>query len=292
MITNGVEMLQKARAEHYAVPAFNVNNLEWAKAIILACEKMQSPVIMQVTGGAAKYMGNFKVAHDLIADMYEALGATVPVSIHLDHGTYAEVDEALDADFTSIMFDGSSLPLEENVAKTSEVAKKVHIHNKQLEGEVGTIGGEEDGVIADGELASLEDTLKVAQAGVDSLAVGIGNIHGPYPDNWKGLNLAHLKSISDMLYDKLGYDLPLVLHGGSGIPDDQVQAAIKLGISKVNVNTEGQLAFHKAIRNFVQADKDLEGKNYDPRRFLETGTEAIQAMCEDRITVFGSNGKA
>lgn len=292
MITNGVDMLQKARAEHYAVPAFNVNNLEWAKAILLACEKMQSPVMMQVTGGAAKYMGDFKVAHDLIVDLYEALNITVPMAIHLDHGTEADVHEALQAGFTSIMFDGSALPLDENVKKTAEIADLVHAQDKQLEAEVGTIGGEEDGVIADGEIASLDDTLKMAETGVDSLAVGIGNIHGKYPADWKGLYLDHLKAITDMLSEKLGRDLPLVLHGGSGIPDDQIQEAIKLGIAKVNVNTEGQLAFHTAIRDFVLSDKDLQGKNYDARKFLQPGTEAIQAMCEDRIKVFGSQNKA
>ncbi|KRN46920.1 class II fructose-1,6-bisphosphate aldolase [Weissella viridescens] len=292
MITNGVDMLQKARAEHYAVPAFNVNNLEWAKAILLACEKMQSPVMMQVTGGAAKYMGDFKVAHDLIADLYEALNITVPMAIHLDHGTETDVHEALQAGFTSIMFDGSALPLDENVKKTAEIADLVHAQDKQLEAEVGTIGGEEDGVIADGEIASLDDTLKMAETGVDSLAVGIGNIHGKYPADWKGLHLDHLKAITDMLSEKLGRDLPLVLHGGSGIPDDQIQEAIKLGIAKVNVNTEGQLAFHTAIRDFVLSDKDLQGKNYAPRKFLQPGSEAIQAMCEDRIKVFGSQNKA
>lgn len=292
MITNGFDMLKKARAEHYAVPAFNVNNLEWAKAILLACEEMQSPVIMQVTGGAAKYMGNFKVAHDLIKDMHAALGITVPVAIHLDHGNYQDVQDAVVAGFTSIMFDGSALPLDENVQKVKAIANFVHDDQLQLEGEIGTIGGEEDGVIADGEVASLDDTLRLAQAGVDSLAVGIGNIHGKYPSNWTGLELDHLKAIAEMISDEMGIEMPLVLHGGSGIPDDQIQAAIQLGIAKVNVNTEGQLAFHQAIRDFVLSNKDLEGKNYDPRKFLQTGTDAIQAMCVDRITVFGSSNRA
>lgn len=292
MITNGFDMLKKARAEHYAVPAFNVNNLEWAKAILLACEEMQSPVIVQVTGGAAKYMGNFKVAHDLIKDMHDALGITVPVAIHLDHGNYQDVQDAVAAGFTSIMFDGSALPLDENVQKVKAIANFVHDDQLQLEGEIGTIGGEEDGVIADGEVASLDDTLRLAQAGVDSLAVGIGNIHGKYPSNWTGLKLDHLKAIAEMISDEMGIEMPLVLHGGSGIPDDQIQAAIQLGIAKVNVNTEGQLAFHQAIRDFVLSNKDLEGKNYDPRKFLQAGTDAIQAMCVDRISVFGSANRA
>lgn len=292
MITNSTVMLQKAREAGYAVPAFNANNLEWVKAILQAAQKTNSPVIVQVTGGAAKYMGNFKVAHDLIVNLHDALNITVPVAIHLDHGAYLETQEALAAGFTSIMFDGSSLDITDNLIQTQKLAVQLHERDVTLEGEVGTIGGEEDGIVAQGEIAPIEDAVKMAESGVDMLAVGIGNIHGPYPDDWQGLDFEHLRAIITAIKDKLAIDLPLVLHGGSGIPDDQIQQAIKLGVAKINVNTEGQLAFHDAIRAFVLADKDLEGKNYDPRKFLLPGTNAIEEMCVERIHVFGSNGKA
>ncbi|MCW0952750.1 class II fructose-1,6-bisphosphate aldolase [Weissella ceti] len=292
MITSSTEMLKKARANGYAVPAFNVNNLEWVKAILMAAEKTQSPVIIQVTGGAAKYMSSFKVARDLVVDIHDALKMTVPVAIHVDHGTFEEVQEGTAVGFTSAMFDGSSLPIDENVRKTMEVAKTIHAKNMSLEGEVGTIGGEEDGIVADGEIAPVADAVRMAEAGVDMLAVGIGNIHGPYPEDWKGLDFKHLEDISKAVKADTGKDLPFVLHGGSGIPDEQIQKAISLGVAKINVNTEGQLAFHKATREFVLSNKDLEGKNYDPRKFLLPGTEAIEAMAVERINVFGSANKA
>jgi len=292
MITSSKEMLQKARENGYAVPAFNANNLEWVKAILTAVQKAQSPVIVQVTGGAAKYMGSFKLAHDLIVNMHDALGITVPVAIHLDHGSYSETQEAMAAGFTSIMFDGSSLPIDENLAKTAELAAELHPKHISLEAEVGTIGGEEDGIVAQGEMAPVEDAVAMAKTGPDMLAVGIGNIHGPYPDGWQGLHFDHLEKIDQTIQNELGIKMPFVLHGGSGIPDDQVKKAISLGVAKINVNTEGQLAFHKATRDFVLSNKDLEGKNYDPRKFLLPGTKAIEEMCLDRIAVFGSANKA
>lgn len=292
MITNSTEMLKQARANGYAVPAFNVNNLEWVKAILNAAQKMQSPVILQVTGGAAKYMGNYKVAHDLIANLHDALEVTVPVAIHVDHGSFDEVQAGIEAGFTSVMFDGSSMDIDENIATTTKLAKELHAKGISLEGEVGTIGGEEDGIVAQGEIAPIEDSVRMAEAGVDMLAVGIGNIHGPYPDDWEGLDLKHLSDISDAIKTDVGVELPFVLHGGSGIPDEQIQQAITLGVAKINVNTEGQLAFHQATRDFVLSDQDLVEKNYDPRKFLLPGTQAIEAMAIERIKTFGSADKA
>ncbi|WP_420842983.1 ketose-bisphosphate aldolase [Fructilactobacillus carniphilus] len=292
MITNSTEMLQKARAEHYAVPAFNVNNLEWAKAILQAGEKAQSPLILQVTSGAAKYMGSFRLAYDLIVDMHNALHITVPISIHLDHGTYFDALKTLGISYTSVMFDGSSLPLDDNLAKTATLRDLTKAQSVSLETEVGTIGGEEDGVIADGEIAPVDSAVAMAKAGVDMLAVGIGNIHGKYPKDWKGLNFEHLQKIDDAIFAALGKRIPLVLHGGSGIPDDQIRKAIQLGIAKVNVNTEGQLAFHQGLRDYILSDEDLQGKNYDPRILLTAGTDKLVDMCLDRIRVFGSENKA
>ncbi|ETO40632.1 Fructose-bisphosphate aldolase class II [Fructilactobacillus florum 8D] len=292
MITNSVVMLQKARAEHYAVPAFNVNNLEWGKELLRAAEKLQSPVILQVTGGAAQYMGSFRLAYDLLVDLHEAMHITVPVAIHLDHGNYHQALETIGVGFTSVMFDGAKLPLAENLAKTNDLRTVTSQHQISLEAEVGTIGGEEDGLIANGEIAAIPDAVQMAQVGVDMLAVGIGNIHGQYPADWKGLNFAHLQKIDEAIFAATGKRLPLVLHGGSGIDDDQIRRAIELGIAKINVNTEGQLAFHDGIRKYVLADKDLEGKNFDPRIFLTAGSDQLEAMCEDRIRVFGSAGKA
>lgn len=292
MITNSTEMMQKARANGYAVPAFNANNLEWVKAILTAAEKTQSPVIVQVTGGAATYMGSFKVARDLIVNLHDALNITVPVAIHVDHGSYDESQAGVKAGFTSVMFDGSALPIEENTRTTAMLAKELHSMGISLEGEVGSIGGEEDGIIAQGEIAPIADAVRLAEAGVDMLAVGIGNIHGPYPADWQGLNLHHLADISNAITEDMGVDLPFVLHGGSGIPDDQIKQAIQLGVAKVNVNTEGQQAFHNATRAFVLSNQDLEGKNYDPRKFLLPGTEALEQMAIERIDVFGSANKA
>lgn len=292
MITNSAALINKARENGYAVPAFNANNLEWVKSILTAAEKMQSPVLIQVTGGAAKYMGSFKVARDLVVDLHDALNITVPVAIHVDHGSASEVEAGVEAGFTSVMFDGSSLPIDENVAKTTELVKELHAKNISLEGEVGTIGGEEDGIVAQGEIAPVADAVRMAEAGVDMLAVGIGNIHGPYPDDWQGLDFKHLEDIKTAVKDATGKDLPLVLHGGSGIPTEQIQKAISLGVAKINVNTEGQLAFHDAIREFVVSNQDLEGKNYDPRKFLMPGVKALEEMCIERINIFGSANKA
>lgn len=292
MITNSATLINKARENGYAVPSFNANNLEWVKAILTAAEAKQSPVLIQVTGGAAKYMGSFKVARDLIVDLHDALNITVPVAIHVDHGSASEVEAGVAAGFTSVMFDGSSLNIDDNVAQTRQLSKELHAKDISLEGEVGTIGGEEDGIVAQGEIAPVADAVRMADAGVDMLAVGIGNIHGPYPEDWQGLDFEHLEAIKTAVKDETGRDLPFVLHGGSGIPDEQIQKAIHLGVAKINVNTEGQLAFHDAIREFVLSNKDLEGKNYDPRKFLQPGTDGIIEMAKGRIDVFGSANKA
>lgn len=292
MIVTSKEMVRQARDHHYAVAAFNVNNLEWAKAILLAAQEAQSPVILQVTPGAAHYMGSFRLAYDLIVDLHQALAITVPVAIHLDHGSYNAVLKTLGVGYTSVMFDGSARPLEENIRLTREVVALAQTQGVSVEAEVGTIGGEEDGTIAQGELASLDEAVAMAETGVDMLALGIGNIHGPYPADWTGLNLVHLKTLVSGMLAATKHSVPLVLHGGSGIPDAQIQAAIQLGVAKVNVNTEGQLAFHEAIRAYVLSGQDLEGKNYDPRRFLQPGVAAIKAMCLDRFTVFGSMQQA
>ncbi len=288
MIVNSTNMVKQAYSQHYAIAAFNVNNLEWAKAILLAAQEAQAPVILQVTAGAAHYMGSFRLAYDLIVDLHQALHITVPVAIHLDHGGYTDVLKTLGVGYTSVMFDGSSLKLTENIKLTDQIVKLAKPQAVTVEAEVGTIGGQEDGTIAQGELASLNEAIAMAKTGVDMLALGIGNIHGPYPDNWEGLNLAHLRTLATGIEDAIKEPLPLVLHGGSGIPDDQIKAAIQLGIAKINVNTEGQLAFHEAMRDYVLSGQDLVGKNYDPRRFLQPGLTAIKEMCLDRIRVFGS----
>lgn len=292
MLTNSTEMLNKARNEHYAVPAFNVNNLEWAKSILQAAQIAKSPVILQVTKGAADYMGSFRLAYDLIVDLHDALNITVPIAIHLDHGAYFDVIKTLGISYTSVMFDGSSEPFKDNLKNTKILRKLTNDLNVSLEAEIGTIGGEEDGVIGDGELASISEAVLMAKSGIDMLAVGIGNIHGKYPKDWKGLNFAHLRNIDKAIYEEIGRKIPLVLHGGSGIPDNQIAEAIKMGIAKINVNTEGQLAFHNGIRNYVISNQDLNKKNYDPRIFLKVGSNELIKMCLNRIAVFGSGNKA
>ena len=291
-IVSAEKFVQAARDNGYAVGGFNTNNLEWTQAILRAAEAKKAPVLIQTSMGAAKYMGGYKVARNLIANLVESMGITVPVAIHLDHGHYEDALECIQVGYTSVMFDGSHLPVEENLEKARKVVEFAHANGVSVEAEVGTIGGEEDGIIGDGELAPIEDAKAMVETGIDFLAAGIGNIHGPYPANWKGLHLDHLQKLTEAVPG-----FPIVLHGGSGIPDDQIQAAIKLGVAKVNVNTECQIAFANATRQFVreydanEAEYDKK-KLFDPRKFLKPGFEAITAAVEERIDVFGSEGKA
>ncbi|MEE3433441.1 MAG: class II fructose-1,6-bisphosphate aldolase [Lachnospiraceae bacterium] len=287
MIVSATEMLKKAKAGHYAVGQFNINNLEWTKAILLTAEEMKSPVILGVSEGAGKYMTGFKTVAAMVRAMDESLGITVPVALHLDHGTYEGAKTCIEAGFSSIMFDGSHYEIEENVAKTTELVKLAHDHGLSIEAEVGAIGGEEDGVIGAGECADPDECKRIADLGVDMLAAGIGNIHGIYPKNWEGLSFETL----DAIQQKTG-EMPLVLHGGSGIPNEMIKKAITLGVSKVNVNTECQLVFAAATREYIEAGKDKQGKGYDPRKLLAPGTEAIKAEVKAKIELFGSANKA
>ena len=287
MLVSAKEMLEKAKAGHYAVGQFNINNLEWTKAILQAAEEMKSPVILGVSEGAGKYMCGYKTIVGMVEGMIEGLGITVPVALHLDHGSYEGAYKCIEAGFSSVMFDGSHYPIEENIAKTTELVKVCNEKGLSLEAEVGAIGGEEDGVIGGGEVADPEECKMIADLGVTMLAAGIGNIHGKYPANWAGLNFQTLAAISE----KVG-KMPLVLHGGTGIPEDMIKKAISLGVSKINVNTECQLAFAAATRKYVEAGKDLEGKGFDPRKLLADGVKAIQATVREKITLFGSANKA
>ena len=287
MLVSAKEMLTKAKAGHYAVGQFNINNLEWAKAILLTAEEMKSPVILGVSEGAGKYMCGYKTIVGMVEGMIECLGITVPVAIHLDHGSYEGAYKCIEAGFSSVMFDGSHYPIEENIAKTKELVDVCNSKGLSLEAEVGSIGGEEDGVVGAGEVASPDECKMIADLGVTMLAAGIGNIHGKYPANWAGLNFDVLAKISE----KVG-DMPLVLHGGTGIPEDMIKKAISLGVSKINVNTECQLAFAAATRKYVEAGKDLEGKGFDPRKLLAPGVEAIKATVREKIELFGSANKA
>lgn len=287
MIVSAKDMLKKARAEHYAVGAFNINNLEWTKSILEICEEKKTPVMLGVSEGAGKYMGGFKTVADMVKAMDASLGITIPVALHLDHGSYDGCNACIDAGFTSIMFDGSSLPIDENVAKTKELVEKAHSLGMSIEAEVGGIGGEEDGVTSMGEVADPDECKAVADLGIDMLACGIGNIHGKYPADWQGLSFETL----DKIQAKIG-ELPLVLHGGSGIPDEMVKKAINLGVSKINVNTELQLAFADATRAYIEAGKDREGKGYDPRKLLAPGAAAIKEAVSVKLELFGSIGKA
>ncbi len=287
MLVNATEMLQKAVEGHYAVGQFNINNLEWTKCILQTAQELQSPVILGVSEGAGKYMCGFKTVQDMVNAMIEELNITVPVATHLDHGTYDGCYKCVKAGFSSIMFDGSHYPIEENVAKTSELVDLAHEMGLSIEAEVGAIGGEEDGVIAMGECADPDECKMIADLGVDFLAAGIGNIHGKYPANWPGLSFETLEAVKD----KVG-DIPLVLHGGTGIPDDQVKKAISMGVAKVNVNTECQLSFAAATREYIEEGKDQEGKGYDPRKLLAPGCEAIKATVKEKMELFGSVGKA
>ena len=287
MLVSAKEMLERAKAGHYAVGQFNINNLEWAKSILLTAEEMKSPVILGVSEGAGKYMCGYKTVVGMVEGMIEGLGITVPVALHLDHGTYEATYKCIEAGFSSIMFDGSHYPIEENLAKTRELVEVCAAKGISLEAEVGAIGGEEDGVIGGGEVADPAECKMIADLGVTMLAAGIGNIHGKYPANWAGLNFEALAAISEQVGE-----MPLVLHGGTGIPEDMIKKAISLGVSKINVNTECQLAFAAATRTYVEEGKDLQGKGFDPRKLLAPGCEAIKATVREKINLFGSAGKA
>ena len=287
MLVSAKEMLTKAKAGKYAVGQFNINNLEWTKSILLTAQELKSPVILGVSEGAGKYMCGYKTIVGMVNGMIEELGITVPVALHLDHGSYEGAKACINAGFSSIMIDGSSLPIEENIAKTTELVNACGILGLSLEAEVGSIGGEEDGVIGAGECADPDECKAIADLGVTMLAAGIGNIHGKYPDNWAGLSFETL----DAIQAKTG-DMPLVLHGGTGIPADMIKKAISLGVAKINVNTECQLAFQEATRKYIEEGKDLQGKGFDPRKLLAPGAEAIKATVKEKMELFGSVGKA
>ena len=287
MLVSAKEMLTKAKAGKYAVGQFNINNLEWTKAILLTAEELKSPVILGVSEGAGKYMCGFTTVVGMVNGMINELGITVPVALHLDHGSYEAAKKCIEAGFSSVMFDGSHYPIEENIEKTKELVAICDELGLSLEAEVGAIGGEEDGVIGAGECANPEECKMIADLGVTMLAAGIGNIHGKYPENWAGLSFDTLDAIQ-----QLTGDMPLVLHGGTGIPADMIKKAISLGVSKINVNTECQLAFAAATREYIEAGKDLQGKGFDPRKILAPGVEAIKATVKEKMELFGSVGKA
>ena len=287
MLVSAKEMLDKAKAGKYAVGQFNINNLEWTKAILLTAQENNSPVILGVSEGAGKYMCGYNTVVGMVNGMLETLKITVPVALHLDHGSYEGAKACIEAGFSSIMFDGSHYPIEEHIAKTTELIGIAHAKGISVEAEVGAIGGEEDGVIGGGEVADPKECKMIADLGVDMLAAGIGNIHGKYPANWKGLNFDVLAEIQ-----KLTGTMPLVLHGGTGIPADMIKEAISLGVSKINVNTECQLSFADATRKYIEAGKDLEGKGFDPRKLLAPGFEAIKATVKEKMELFGSIDKA
>ena len=287
MLVSATEMLKKAKEGHYAVGQFNINNLEWTKAILLTAQELNSPVILGVSEGAGKYMTGFKTVAAMVKAMDESLGITVPVALHLDHGSYDGCYKCIKAGFTSIMFDGSHFPIEENIAKTTELVNVAHGLGLSIEAEVGAIGGEEDGVVGKGECADPNECKMIADLGVDFLAAGIGNIHGVYPENWEGLSFDTLEAIN-----KTVGEMPLVLHGGTGIPDDMITKAISLGVAKINVNTECQLVFADATRSYIEAGKDKSGKGFDPRKLLAPGFEAIKAKVKEKMELFGSVNKA
>ncbi|MDD6571286.1 MAG: class II fructose-1,6-bisphosphate aldolase [Thermoflexaceae bacterium] len=287
MLVSAKDMLEKAKAGKYAVGQFNINNLEWTKSILLTAQELKSPVILGVSEGAGKYMTGYKTVVGMVKGMLEELNITVPVALHLDHGSYEGCLKCVEAGFSSIMFDGSHYPIEENIAKTTELVKICKEKGLSLEAEVGSIGGEEDGVIGMGECADPNECKAIADLGVTMLAAGIGNIHGKYPENWKGLSFETLAAVSE----KVG-DMPLVLHGGTGIPEDMIKKAISLGVAKINVNTECQLSFAAATRKYIEEGKDLQGKGFDPRKLLAPGAEAIKATVKEKMELFGSVGKA
>lgn len=287
MLVSAAQMLKDAKAGKYAVGHFNINNLEWTKAILLTAQELNSPVILGVSEGAGKYMCGFKTVTAMVDAMVNELGITVPVALHLDHGSYEGAIKCIEAGFSSVMFDGSHYGIEENIEKTKEIIALAHSKGISVEAEVGAIGGEEDGVIGGGEVADPNECKMIADLGVDMLAAGIGNIHGKYPANWKGLRFDVLANIQE-----LTGEMPLVLHGGTGIPADMIKEAISLGVSKINVNTECQLAFADATRKYIEAGKDLEGKGFDPRKLLAPGFEAIKATVKEKMELFGSVNKA
>ncbi len=287
MLVSAKEMLEKAKAGHYAVGQFNINNLEWTKAILQTAQECSSPVILGVSEGAGKYMCGYKTVVGMVNGMLEELNITVPVALHLDHGSYDGCMKCIEAGFSSVMFDGSHDPIEENVKKTTELVRITGEKGMSLEAEVGAIGGEEDGVVGTGECADPKECKAIADLGVTMLAAGIGNIHGKYPENWAGLSFETLDAIQ-----QLTGEMPLVLHGGTGIPEDMIKKAISLGVAKINVNTECQLSFADATRKYIEAGKDLEGKGFDPRKLLAPGAEAIKATVKEKMELFGSVGKA
>lgn len=286
-LVSAKEMLTKAKAGKYAVGQFNINNLEWTKAILLTAQELNSPVILGVSEGAGKYMGGYKTVVGMVKGLIEEQNITVPVALHLDHGSFEGAKKCINAGFSSIMFDGSHYPIDENVAKTTELVNACNVLGLSLEAEVGAIGGEEDGVVGNGECADPDECKMIADLGVTMLAAGIGNIHGKYPENWPGLSFETL----DAVQAKTG-DMPLVLHGGTGIPADMIKKAISLGVAKINVNTECQLAFAEATRKYIEEGKDLQGKGFDPRKLLAPGFEAIKATVKEKMELFGSVGKA
>ncbi|NBI07977.1 class II fructose-1,6-bisphosphate aldolase [Senegalia massiliensis] len=287
MLVTVDDMLKKAHKEGYAVGHFNINNLEWTKAVLLTAQENSSPVILGVSEGAGKYMGGFKTVVGMVNGMLEELNITVPVALHLDHGSYEGAQKAMDAGFSSVMFDGSHYDIDENIEKTKEIIRIAQSKGISVEAEVGSIGGEEDGVIGSGEVADPNECKTIADLGVSILAAGIGNIHGKYPENWKGLDFDVLKQIDDITND-----VPLVLHGGTGIPEDMVKKAISLGVAKINVNTECQWAFAAETRKYIEEGKDLEGKGFDPRKLLAPGTEAVKEIVKEKMELFGSINKA
>lgn len=280
-------ILEAARDGHYAVPAININNLEWTKAALLQAEEMKSPILLAVSEGAGKYMTGYKTIVGMVNGMLEELNITVPVALHLDHGSFEGAKECIEAGFTSVMYDGSHLPFEENLAQTKAIVELAHSKDVSVEAEVGSIGGEEDGIIGTGELADPAECKTIVDTGIDFLAAGIGNIHGKYPENWAGLSFETLEAIKAATGS-----IPLVLHGGSGIPEDQIKKAIALGVSKINVNTECQLVFAEATRKYIESGKDLEGKGFDPRKLLAPGTDAIRATVKEKIEMMGSANQA
>ena len=287
MLVSAKDMLEKAREGKYAVGQFNINNLEWTKSVLLTAEELKSPVILGVSEGAGKYMTGFKTVAAMVRAMMEELNITVPVALHLDHGTYDGCYKCIKAGFSSIMFDGSHYPIEENIEKTKELVKVAHAMGLSLEAEVGSIGGEEDGVVGLGECADPRECKAIADLGIDFLAAGIGNIHGKYPENWPGLRFDVLEQVKAAVGD-----MPLVLHGGTGIPEDMIKKAISLGVAKINVNTECQRSFAAATREYIEAGKDLKGKGFDPRKLLAPGADAIRATVKEKMELFGSVGKA
>ncbi len=287
MLVNARDMLIKAKKEGYAVGQFNINNLEWTKAVLLTAQECNSPVILGVSEGAGKYMTGFKTVAAMVKAMVEELNITVPVALHLDHGTYEGAQKCIEAGFTSVMFDGSHYGIEENIQKTKEIVEMAHAKGISVEAEVGSIGGEEDGVTGKGEVADAQECAMIAGLGIDFLAAGIGNIHGKYPENWQGLDFEALEKIMNSTDG-----MPLVLHGGTGIPADMIKKSISLGVAKINVNTECQLSFAEATRKYIEAGKDQQGKGYDPRKLLAPGFEGIKATVKEKMELFGSVGKA